>query len=93
MNISKAVCACLLAMACGAAVADDAAAQKQVIERGRYLISTSSCNDCHTPGYPESGGMLPAFDQVHPGAGQSLKRRGQPLRGGRSARRWWLESR
>jgi len=59
MYISKAVCACLLAMACGVAVADDAAAQKQVIERGRYLISTSSCNDCHTPGDPESGGMLP----------------------------------
>lgn len=29
------------------------------VERGRYLISVSGCNDCHTPGYPESGGTLP----------------------------------
>lgn len=29
------------------------------IEKGRYLISISGCNDCHTPGYPESGGTLP----------------------------------
>lgn len=29
------------------------------IERGRYLVAVSGCNDCHTPGYPESGGTLP----------------------------------
>jgi mono/diheme cytochrome c family protein len=28
------------------------------IERGRYLVRTSGCNDCHTPGYPESGGKM-----------------------------------
>ncbi|MGE5153601.1 MAG: cytochrome C [Bdellovibrio bacteriovorus] len=37
----------------------DAAAQ---IDRGRYLVSVSGCNDCHTPGYPESGGTLPESD-------------------------------
>ena len=40
---------------------DSAAAQNQMeeqIERGRYLIRTSGCNDCHTPGYPESGGQV-----------------------------------
>lgn len=26
------------------------------IERGRYLVHISGCNDCHTPGYPESNG-------------------------------------
>ena len=35
----------------------DAASQ---IERGRYLISVSGCNDCYTPGYPESGGTTPS---------------------------------
>jgi mono/diheme cytochrome c family protein len=30
-----------------------------VIERGRYLVRISGCNDCHTPGWPESGGTLP----------------------------------
>jgi mono/diheme cytochrome c family protein len=32
------------------------------IERGRYLVSVSGCNDCHSPGYPESGGTLPESD-------------------------------
>ncbi len=26
---------------------------------GRYLIQTAGCNDCHTPGYAESGGKTP----------------------------------
>jgi mono/diheme cytochrome c family protein len=59
MKISKVACACLLALTCGTAAADEMAAEKQAIERGRYLVSTSGCNDCHTPGYPESGGILP----------------------------------
>jgi mono/diheme cytochrome c family protein len=32
-------------------------AAKQV-ERGRYLVKTTGCNDCHTPGYLESAGRL-----------------------------------
>jgi len=28
------------------------------IERGRYLVKTTGCNDCHTPGYAESAGHL-----------------------------------
>ena len=27
------------------------------VKRGRYLV-TAGCNDCHTPGYPQSGGRL-----------------------------------
>ncbi len=27
-------------------------------ERGRYLVSIGGCNDCHTPGFLESGGTL-----------------------------------
>jgi mono/diheme cytochrome c family protein len=34
-------------------------ADKKMLERGRYLLATSGCNDCHTPGYPESGGNIP----------------------------------
>ncbi len=33
--------------------------QDTLIERGRYIVATSGCNDCHTPGYPESGGAVP----------------------------------
>lgn len=29
------------------------------IERGRYLVRIAGCNDCHTAGYPESGGTVP----------------------------------
>jgi len=29
-----------------------------LVERGRYLARISGCNDCHTPGYPESGGTV-----------------------------------
>ena len=27
-------------------------------KRGRYLVQTSGCNDCHTPGYAMSGGKV-----------------------------------
>jgi mono/diheme cytochrome c family protein len=32
------------------------------VERGRYLVATSGCNDCHTAGYAENGGTTPPSD-------------------------------
>jgi len=29
------------------------------IEAGRYLVKIGGCNDCHTPGFPESNGASP----------------------------------
>lgn len=29
------------------------------IERGRYLVRIAGCNDCHTPGYAQTGGNVP----------------------------------
>lgn len=29
------------------------------IEAGRYLVRIGGCNDCHTPGYIQSGGQTP----------------------------------
>ena len=29
------------------------------VERGRYLVQIGGCNDCHTAGYAQSGGMTP----------------------------------
>ena len=29
------------------------------IERGRYLARIAGCNDCHTPGYAQTGGNVP----------------------------------
>jgi mono/diheme cytochrome c family protein len=46
---------CLLAAAHSPALlAADAAG----VERGRYLVTISGCNDCHTPGYAPSGGQV-----------------------------------
>lgn len=36
-----------------------AEASSKLLARGRYLVSTSGCNDCHTPRYPDSGGKIP----------------------------------
>jgi len=34
------------------------------IEAGRYLALVGGCNDCHTPGYNQSGGMTPEADRM-----------------------------
>lgn len=49
------VTAALLSGGWAQAAGDSAAA----VERGRYVVSTSGCNDCHTVGYSESGGTVP----------------------------------
>ena len=36
-----------------------AAPEEPSIEHGRYIARIAGCNDCHTPGYPESGGNVP----------------------------------
>ena len=33
-------------------------ADAAVIERGRYVVKTAGCNDCHTPGYAQTGGAV-----------------------------------
>jgi len=35
--------------------ADDA----QLLARGEYMVRIAGCNDCHTPGYAETGGEVP----------------------------------
>ena len=37
-------------------------AGKEEIERGRYLVAISACNDCHTPGFLVNGGKTPQKD-------------------------------
>jgi len=29
------------------------------VKRGEYIVKITGCNDCHTPGYPESDATLP----------------------------------
>ena len=59
----KRVLAALIAAACacaGAAVAQEKGAKPSAadVKRGRYLVQIAGCNDCHTPGYAESGGKV-----------------------------------
>lgn len=42
-----------LPVAAGGSSSDD------LIAHGRHLVSISGCNDCHTAGYPQSGGTIP----------------------------------
>jgi mono/diheme cytochrome c family protein len=50
----------LLAAALACVTIDTAGADEAaVLERGRYLARVAGCNDCHTAGYPQSGGMVP----------------------------------
>ncbi|WP_309644435.1 c-type cytochrome [Phenylobacterium sp.] len=34
------------------------------VEAGRYLALVGGCNDCHTPGYNQSGGTTPEADRM-----------------------------
>lgn len=49
---------------CGAAMAagGDGSAPSELIDRGRYLVVVSGCNDCHTPAYMETDGNVPEAD-------------------------------
>ncbi len=42
-------------------------------DRGRYLVKIAGCNDCHTPGYAQTGGKIPEKDWL---IGNSLGWRG-----------------
>lgn len=32
--------------------------ESKVLDRGRYLVMIAGCNDCHTPGYAQTGGKI-----------------------------------
>ena len=65
--IAAAGLAALALAGCGAAdVGVDGGAPRVVaatdLEAGRYLVKVAGCNDCHTPGYIQSGGITPEAD-------------------------------
>src|SRR5262245_19212218 len=46
---------------CGLRVmAQQPSVDAKTLERGRYITIITGCNDCHTPGYAETGGATPA---------------------------------
>jgi len=57
-ELRGAVAAFVLLCTPGLSLADDASHAASV-ERGRYLIITAGCNDCHTANYAPSLGQVP----------------------------------
>jgi len=49
----------LLTLLAALALPGFAQESKKDVERGRYLVRITGCNDCHTPGYAMSGGKTP----------------------------------
>lgn len=43
----------------GAGAQNGQPSERGSIERGRYLVKIAGCNDCHTPGYMQTGGKVP----------------------------------
>lgn len=54
LRIASALLASLISVTAWAGPKGDAD-----IRHGRYLIRTSGCNDCHTPGYMQKDGQVP----------------------------------
>ncbi len=67
----------ILAVAVGASVAhaDDSAptkAKKKLLERGKYIVLTAGCNDCHTPFKLGPNGPEPDMERMLSGHPQSM---------------------
>jgi mono/diheme cytochrome c family protein len=49
----------LLTLSTASTFASINTADSKSIAHGRYLTKISGCNDCHTPGYTQTGGKIP----------------------------------
>jgi mono/diheme cytochrome c family protein len=69
--------ACLAALAAAAlaptlAIADPPPADAALVERGRYLVTTSGCHDCHTPLKMTENGPEPDMSRMLSGHPESF---------------------
>ena len=54
----------LLAVALGYQALSAQTPNAAQIERGKYVVLIGGCNDCHTPGYGEAGGVAPEAERL-----------------------------
>lgn len=59
MKSTLAASTCALIMLATPAAATAMEVDRELVERGRYLIQATGCNDCHTPGYGLAEGRVP----------------------------------
>ncbi|HEX7917084.1 c-type cytochrome [Rudaea sp.] len=57
MNLQRSLLAAIAIALAGSSFAAKNPTSAEQVQRGRYLVRTSGCNDCHTPGYVQSGGQ------------------------------------
>lgn len=62
MATDKSTTSMFLALCFAAAAAQADPSAEAEVRHGRYLIQTSGCNDCHTPGYMQHDGGVPEAD-------------------------------
>jgi mono/diheme cytochrome c family protein len=55
------------------APATEQSASRQVIERGRYLVTVGNCNDCHTANFPPRDGKVPESEWLLGGGPLGLR--------------------
>jgi mono/diheme cytochrome c family protein len=61
MHLIRGLIASVMLLTClvQAGFADEMKTDSRLKQRGKYLSVIAGCNDCHTPGYAESGGKVP----------------------------------
>ena len=70
IRVTGAICLSLAFLAAGCA---QKAPPPDDVARGRYLVTISGCNDCHTAGYAQKGGDVPEAEWL---TGESVGFRG-----------------
>ena len=71
------------ALTCTMIFAATAHAQDAKVERGKYMVLTGHCNNCHTAGYAQREGNVPEKDWLMGSGAQGWR--------GRSRGRVWSE--
>jgi mono/diheme cytochrome c family protein len=59
MRIASQLFCFSLAVTLSATGSADPLTDNATLARGRYIVATSGCNDCHTAGYPQAAGKIP----------------------------------
>lgn len=57
-RVTRRVACVVVASAAAAAIAAPPKHAADEVQRGKYIVRTAGCNDCHTPGYAQTAGKV-----------------------------------